>query len=736
MPSNISELISGELPDPVKREVLLAFDSMPTDAFCDELLRLGQRFEGEALGYLLYPLLRSRLERETNAIEVALATISDSRATPDYQLVMLDLLDKAVRNKRTNTLWDFYVDSLLDIVEQPSIHEKVKAKAIRCLARTDPTRTGACLKRIIDTGNQILVNAAAHVISTWLRKNRPFDEGLLSGLVTFARANQEAALYSPSVMRALAIANRDETTHTLHELVAAIPNNEQRDVILAAIGTLMRPDLLLSQLQQLFENPTEEGLLALKGIISERPGLLRMLADTDHLQELVSCLQLSPYTASAADYSYVRRRFEAYPMMKTAGWIEATVHKPGVALPKLPLQIAKAIEEASEDPKTEYIVTRQGYSTGFQLGDALYKWLSPAHCILGNHWHAGLFAGFHQSILSSVYVFQGIHVNSFWDAVESFSATEVINSVDIDLAQSLKTMSQNFLSKFGIEKGVPFEGARTAKNIPVITRHKIVDMAAAMIGKDIWWTWTDQLDYCHWDWDGTIDDIDELRCDGLVEYVYEKNGIRVCGGSDPEKWNISHPGTSWPENHNDFHGYGCNPDDYKRGELCPRIQAGNIGNDSSFFMPRKRKPEISDFKVIASRFGCWITFAVDAPYSRDIYARLLIQKEGVRDRYFLKSVSSHEQYSGSGELFEGTWCLKKIDLQTCSSRVSTIWTGATVATPETKITWPFVNQVIKPENPGPNYTGVPGTYKFMLQCIDEGGNVSDEWTCIKEIRWR
>ncbi len=736
MPTHILQLLASELTISAKREISSAVDSMSIDDLCDELLHLGQQFKGEALGYLLYPLIRDRLEREEDAFLEALSSISDDRATREYQLVMLDLLDKIARNKQNTPEWDNYIDSLLNIIEQPSIHEDVKAKAIRCLARANTAKVEASLKDVLSVGNQVLVNAAAHVLGTWIRKDKPFDADLLVELVAFTRSNHEDALKSPSVMRTLAIANKKVTDNALAELAGAITNHGQRDAMLAAIGTLIDPDLLSNQLELLFDEPTEEGLLALKGIAVERPQILRLLADTEQSKALISCLFLSPYIASAGDYSRFRRQFSNYPEIQAVEAREVTVYEPGIELPELPSQIAKALEEISEEPETKYTVTSQGYSTGFQVGDAIYKWLSPETCWLGNHWHAGLFAGFRQSyFLSSSYIFQGIHVNKLWNAVESFSVSSIFNSANVDLEQSLRNMKQNLLNKFEVEEGVPFEGARTARNISVDTRHKIVDTASAMIGKDIWWTFVDQLDYCDWDWDGTIDDIDELRCDGLVEYVYEKNGVRVCGGSDPEKWNVSHPGTSWPENHNTFHGYGCNPDDYERGDLCPRIQAGNIGDDSSFYMPRKREPKISDFKVIASRFGCWITFAVDAPYSRDVYVRLLIQKEGTRDRYFLKSVSSHEQYGGNGNLFEGTWCLKKINLQACSSRVSTIWAGATVVTPATKITLPFLNRMITPESLGPDYQGVPGTYEFKLQCIDEGGNVSEEWTCQKAITW-
>ncbi len=95
-------------------------------------------------------------------------------------------------------------------------------------------------------------------------------------------------------------------------------------------------------------------------------------------------------------------------------------------------------------------------------------------------------------------------------------------------------------------------------------------------------TWTDMLDinniwqWCppEWyeNWNGKISRIDELRCDGVIEYRYEKNGLFVSNDK-----NIGHSGNSNVYGHNEWHDGWA--DIYGNGaELCPRFQAGEPPN--------------------------------------------------------------------------------------------------------------------------------------------------------------
>ncbi len=72
-------------------------------------------------------------------------------------------------------------------------------------------------------------------------------------------------------------------------------------------------------------------------------------------------------------------------------------------------------------------------------------------------------------------------------------------------------------------------------------------------------------------WNGYIHDIDDSRCDSFTEFGYEKNGVHVSRGCI----NITSPGDYYLDMHNNFHNNA-----YQQGELCPKIQAGELGNDT------------------------------------------------------------------------------------------------------------------------------------------------------------
>lgn len=73
-------------------------------------------------------------------------------------------------------------------------------------------------------------------------------------------------------------------------------------------------------------------------------------------------------------------------------------------------------------------------------------------------------------------------------------------------------------------------------------------------------------------WDGTIAGIQNLRCDGLVEVVYELAGVQVWG----RDW-MNYPIQAYPEEHNTI-GLWPDPD-----RLSPICQRGGIVDSPSRF---------------------------------------------------------------------------------------------------------------------------------------------------------
>ena len=191
------------------------------------------------------------------------------------------------------------------------------------------------------------------------------------------------------------------------------------------------------------------------------------------------------------------------------------------------------------------------------------------------------------------------------------------------------------------------------------------------------------------------------------------------------------------ENHNNFHGYGCSQEDYENGDLCPRIQAGNIANDTTFIPLPAAIPDISKLEIYAPSPCCvWFYFEVEADLSKYIYIRLLVRKAGEMDFYFVKTEDPLEMGEANGGCLEGSWCLKQVDIRRSHNSVGAFWMGKTTRVPQIEMDLFGYHYVLQPETPGPHFQNVPGKYEFRLQCIDEGGNVSDEWSHQLDVTWK
>ena len=95
-----------------------------------------------------------------------------------------------------------------------------------------------------------------------------------------------------------------------------------------------------------------------------------------------------------------------------------------------------------------------------------------------------------------------------------------------------------------------------------------------------------------WDeWDGTIDDIDNLRCDGLVEVAYEMNEIDVWG-----KNQTNYSIVDYTDEHNNAPSPGFEPD--PNVEVCPVVQRGGYDTEEDQYTKlRASVPEPPDIII-------------------------------------------------------------------------------------------------------------------------------------------
>jgi hypothetical protein len=185
---------------------------------------------------------------------------------------------------------------------------------------------------------------------------------------------------------------------------------------------------------------------------------------------------------------------------------------------------------------------RAGNTTAQEYGDAAYRYLNFVGWFGYNYNHTGIFSGLRQS--------DGVPqameaVNFFTTTREADFAEITTNNGDYYGAYTLSNLSLSF----------------TGRKAIVSTAKQLADAA-------IPYTVANALDYKGGSFNGTVSDIDNIRCDGFVEYTYEKNGIQVWRNTtDPSgEWSI----VSFPDNHNDAPDLTVNPN----RELSPWAQRG------------------------------------------------------------------------------------------------------------------------------------------------------------------
>jgi hypothetical protein len=687
-----------------KRAILRAVLEQPEQQRVGVVVEACRNLGPEVLGYVVFPALRDTLREDDGFFAAWMAHLGKQRLSLDLSGVLLDFLDDAARvgRVRRKRMWYGF---LREVMGRAGISAKVKAKAMRLLVRDPGAETQRVMRRLFDEGRFTLVDAAGHVLATWLREGVAAARSLAPRLVRYARAHPTGALRSAGVLRAVRAMRTTQGRATLRRLARLAEKSPHRDRLLAAAGEKLEPAELARLMRRIQKKQAGESELVLRGLFASEPKSLQRLSDAGFEREFVYGLKLAP---GAARVRMMKKRIRQMIGDREVAILPAMQHASGKYLPGAPIQKkGRSFQTSAPAP----VSLRGGFVTGFQLGDALYRDLLTQ---FGNaeHWHTGLFLGF-SATSDGTGTLQGLHAADgigWSDTITTFSASRWFGSVNTDLAAEMPGLRHAFLKEFADGRADhPFHGARSVPGITSVERKQIVDTAATLLGKNIWWTWVDMLDYQWTGWDGTVEDIDELRCDGVVEYCYETHNLRVCGGKNPNvgnQWNIAVAGKNHPENHNDFHDH-----DYDPGELCPRIQAGDQGNDATFIRPVMTRPQVVRFSVtpFAQSFAPIVWFEVAAPQSRVVLARLLVRKHEQATFHFVRT----DDPNGGMGTPVGDWRLMQANANAPGE--AAFWIGKTAG--------------------GPDFSGHDGTFEFRLQVIDQGGNVSDEQSTEVTIDW-
>ncbi len=375
---------------------------------------------------------------------------------------------------------------------------------------------------------------------------------------------------------------------------------------------------------------------------------------------------------------------------------------------EIPVIIASAEKYSAEDDENAFV-------TEFHVADALYRDLMVPNCeedrwnCLNNHWHTGVYLGI--NIDYDTAIMRGIHASPNIRSLRNiniFEANQPVQTPSTSVAASMRTLRAEFLLAFAEGSIKPrFHGARRALDITPQQRLNVAATASALYSKGIGYTAQDMIDWSlNWPWnnkwDGKIDAISQIRCDGVVEFSYEQNGIQVCAGRDVNLWNISLPGKEHPENHNTLH-----TGSYNLGELCPRIQAGDTSNsphmgahDTELRRIPTIPPQIAIFKIGFFSFPAFF-FNVETDAYLTCYVRITVKCNGGPWQY---PITEDNYTTNTTRLTD--WRFQEAPVNVLNA--SSFWKGKTTD--------------------GHNFYGNNAPFQFRIVAVDLGGNVSATFT--------
>lgn len=195
-----------------------------------------------------------------------------------------------------------------------------------------------------------------------------------------------------------------------------------------------------------------------------------------------------------------------------------------------------------------------------ELGDAVYHNLTGTYSLAGYD-HAAIYAGFR---------------GGDW--------TDLNNHRVIEVGGLYDTVRENSFAGFCTGDDIYYYGAVTNPAITPAQRAAI--MATAEDFRDnsnLTYTIWGQIDWKGDSWDGTIADLENLRCDGMVECCYEMNGVEAWG-----REGTHYLITEYPAEHNDMPDF-VNADESDgmtedpRWEVSPKAQRGGLGEQYTRF---------------------------------------------------------------------------------------------------------------------------------------------------------
>lgn len=253
----------------------------------------------------------------------------------------------------------------------------------------------------------------------------------------------------------------------------------------------------------------------------------------------------------------------------------------------------------------------QGFTTGMELGDNIFREGHHEPIVFNTHGHAGQFVGV--NMVGNSVEFKVAEIN------DDNNILSISRQIDINNIKNSITFGFNdIIAKFTYDPEYvrDYNGAFFIPGITPTNRNLATSNAYSIYYEDPGYTWIDMIDpngtpgLPSWlggeDWKGRIADIDEIRCDGYIEFPNEKVGMLVNTWS-----NITYATNSHVNDHNWLHGTSVDPWDKLYVQICPysaikrpgHVEGipGQMGTDDSSLQPSVVQLPLVQQPVIIAR---------------------------------------------------------------------------------------------------------------------------------------
>lgn len=667
-----------------------------------------EAIDDETLGYYVFPGLQRKLTEDKALLKEVVKLIKQSDLSEKFIMHCIALLANHYRKTEGPTQPAEFVNFIRDVSADERIRSAVRAYAARLLTRIPEKNRQGILEVLIASDDAQLIEAACHTIARWSRSAQSEHQDLLGQLLAYVQRAPHKALDHPQILRAVALMDQRRADVAFEGIMAHI--RSKKDVVrLAACLGPGRSSHLIAEMIGVARTSGPEGRQAIRHLIRREPALLDLLYQGEHYQDLVEVVKTEPtsFGAAAIDYLELIQAAEGVPAQAAAKLkreITSVRYNAFLSSEHLHRRKNRSAAAFSTPPGSTLRHGTQkqplfaAYSTGFNMGDALYRDTHLLDPFCHNHWHAGLFQAFQLDSTNAGFqgVMRGVHMTGFPGAIASLEAkSDDFTLPQCEVAAAMKNLYDNFMKEFMVDPKHPFHGARQTPVMSKSDRLNLVQKSEELTQRSIYFTFADMLDWHGTQWSGDMDDIDNLRCDGVVEYTYEACGKKVCAGTQAANWNIAAPGNQHPESHADLHTWDLN-----EGELCPKVQAGAEGNDTTFIPSQPSVPEVTEFAIheeaLPNGNVVVIKFNVKSENYYGVYVRMLVGAEG-GPFDFVTTVAMDD----SG--FAGQWRFIEVDAGTNHFAY-----------------WPKDPIVATLGGNGANL-------EFRLVAVDKGGNVSTEY---------